>query len=39
MLNGSVFDDRTYNMGMHYDTSTPNPCGDGGSQTYNLIIP
>ena len=35
-LNGSVFDDRTYNMG---GNSTTNPCPDGTGQTYNLIIP
>ena len=39
ILNGSVFDDRTFNMGHHFYILTPHPCPDSTAQTYNLIIP
>lgn len=39
ILDGNVFDDRTYNMGYHFDAFTQSPCPDGNFQQYNLIIP
>jgi hypothetical protein len=41
MLNGIVFDDRTFNLGFQIDdgSGTQNPCADGSQQMYRVITP